>query len=369
MAVWGKDSHVKLSSTDGRLVVDGEATGSAYPAGTMAGAVYCGFGASVSVANAVAYSSEQHLSNILYNGSYHYTDSAAFGTGRVFSSDFWGGYQVFEDCVATGDCVTDEPTTLIVKNSVYGKSLGGNGFASLYFENSKVTGGCAEFQNTTSLVTDVAAMTVVNSSVECSGDAFASSTKGERAIITLVDSQIDMTAGTQLARVDGYDSVNAITLASVDPADVDAYQARFNGQLTFKLYGENTIATSDGTLGATVAEGAALTIFGSVVDESGAAVEIPGAVMETGDEYGTLTVVMCAVEHPVVETSSQPAAGAPAGEQGAAAEGGAPAGEQGAPAEGAPAGETPAEGGAPAGNAAPEGAPAGDAPTDAPAPK
>ena len=289
MAVWGKDSHVKLSSTDGRLVVDGEATGSAYPAGTMAGAVYCGFGASVSVANAVAYSSEQHLSNILYNGSYHYTDSAAFGTGRVFSSDFWGGYQVFEDCVANGDCVTDEPTTLIVKNSVYGKNLGGNGFASLYFENSKVTGGCAEFQNTTSLVTDVAAMTVVNSSVECSGDAFASSTKGERAIITLVDSQIDMTAGTQLARVDGYDSVNAITLASVDPADVDAYQARFNGQLTFKLYGDNTIATNDGTLGATVAEGATLTIFGSVVDESGATVEIPGAVMETGDEYGTLT--------------------------------------------------------------------------------
>ena len=267
----------------------------------------------------------------------------------MFSSDFWGGYQVFEDCVASGDCVTDEPTTLIVKNSVYGKSLGGNGFASLYFENSKVMGGCAEFQNTTSLVTDVAAMTVVNSSVECSGDAFASSTKGERAIITLVDSQIDMTAGTQLARVDGFDSVNAITLASVDSADVDAYQARFNGQLTFKLYGENTIATPDGTLGATVADGATLTIFGSVVDENGAAVEIPGAVMETGDEYGTLTVVMCAVEHPVVETSSQPAAGAPAGEQGAAPEG--------APAEGAPEGDAPAAGDAPA-----DGAPAGDAP-------
>lgn len=355
MAVWGKDSHVKLSSTDGRLVVDGEATGSAYPAGTMAGAVYCGFGASVSVANAVVYSSEQHLSNILYNGSYHYVDSAAVGTGRVFSSDFWGGYQVFEDCVASGDCVTDEPTTLIVKNSVYGKSLGGNGFASLYFENSKVTGGCAEFQNTTSLVTDVAAMTVVNSSVECSGDAFASSTKGERAIITLVDSQIDMTAGTQLARVDGYDSVNAITLASVDPADVDAYQARFNGQLTFKLYGDNTIATTDGTLGAAVAEGATLTIFGSVVDESGAAVEIPGAVVEVGDEYGTLTVVKCATEHPVAQTSSQPAAGAPAGEQGA---------------QGEPAGEAdPATGDAPADSAAPEGTPTSDSPVDALAPK
>ena len=154
-----------------------------------------------------------------------------------------------------------------------------------------------------------------------------------------------MTAGTQLARVDGYDSVNAITLASVDPADVDAYQARFNGQLTFKLYGENTIATPDGTLGATVADGATLTIFGSVVDESGAAIEIPGAAMETGDEYGTLTVVKRAVEHPVVETSSQPAEG-------------------GAPADGAP-----ATGDAPASNAAPEAAPASDAPADAPASK
>ena len=164
-----------------------------------------------------------------------------------------------------------------------------------------------------------------------------------------------MSAGTQLARVEGYDSVNAITLASVDPADVDAYQARFNGQLTFKLYGDNTIATPDGTLGATVAEGATLTIFGSVVDESGAAVEIPGAVVEAGDEYGTLTVVKCAVEHPVVETSSQPAADAPAGEQGA---------------QGAPAGEAaPATGDAPAGNAAPEDTPASDSPAGAPAPK
>ena len=352
MPVWGAGTVVKMHNEDGALVVDGEATGSAYPAGTMAGAVYCGFGAAVNVTNSVAYSSEQHLSNILYNGSYHYIDSAAFGSGRVYSSDFWGGYQVFEDCVATGDCVTDEPTTLIVKNSVYGKSLGGNGFASIYFENSKVTGGCAEFQNTTSLVTDVAAMTVVNSTVDCSGNSFVSSSKGERAIVTLVDSSIDMSSGTQLAKVDGYDTVNAISLGSVDPANVDAYQARFNGQLVIKLYGENTIATPDGTLDADVADGATLTVFGSIIDEGGAAIELPGAVYEAGDEYGTLTVVKCAEEHAAVETSSQPAASAPAGD-GAAAEG-----QGGAPAEGgAPADDAPADGAAPA----------GDAPAEAPA--
>ena len=342
MPVWGNGTIVKMTSTTGELVVDGEATGSSQMAGTMAGAVYCGFGAAVQISNAVAYSSEQHLSNILYNGSYHYIDSAAFGSGRVFSSDFWGGYQVFENCVATGDCVTDEPTTLIVRNSVYGKSLGGNGFASIYFENSIVNGGCAEFQNTTSLVTDVAAMTVVNSTVNCSGDAFASSSKGERAIVTLKDSSIDMSAGSQLAKVDGYDSVNAISLGSVDPANVDAYQARFNGQLIFKIYGDNTIATPDGTLGATVADGATLTIYGSIVDEAGNAVELPGAtVIEDAEEYGTLTVVTCTEEHPVAETSTQAAGGeggAPAGD-GAGADGAAPAEGEAAPAGDAPAGE------------------------------
>lgn len=53
-----------------------------------------------------------------------------------------------------------------------------------------------------------------------------------------------------------------------------------------------------------------------------------------GPEYGTLAVVKCAVEHPVVETSSQPAAGTPAGEQGAPAEGGAAADGAHADAEG-----------------------------------
>ncbi len=56
---------------------------------------------------------------------------------------------------------------------------------------------------------------------------------------------------------------------------VDAYQARFNGPLAFKLYGESTIATPDGTLGATVADGATLTVYGQIVDETGAAVELP----------------------------------------------------------------------------------------------
>lgn len=296
MPVWGNGTVVALSSTDGSLVIDGEASDSAYQAGTMAGTVFCGYGATLSVSNAVAYSSEQHLTNILYNGSCHYTDAAALGSGRVFSSDFWGGYQVFEDSVASGDSVTDEPTTLIVKNCVYGNTLGGNGYAAQYFENSKVSAGTAAFQNTTSLVTDTGSLTLVNTQLTCSGDTLVSSSKGERVIVTLVDSTVDMASGNQLASVDDYTSVNAISMGSVASGNEDAYQARFNGQMTIYLYGENTIATSDGTLGATVADGATLTVYGSIVDEAGNTVEIPGATVEASEGYGTLVVVGASAE-------------------------------------------------------------------------
>ena len=66
-----------------------------------------------------------------------------------------------------------------------------------------------------------------------------------------------------------------------------------------------------------------------------------------GPEYGMLTVVECAAEHP--------AAGAPAGEQGV---------------QGAPAGEAaPATGDEPADNATPEETPASDSPASVPTPK
>ena len=275
MAVWGKNSVVNLTSDNGTLVIDGEAKGSLSPASTMAGAVYVGFGGSLNVTNAVAYSSSQHLTNVLYNGNVHFKDAAAFGSGRVYSSDFWGGYQVFENSIATGGSVTDEPTTLIVKNSVYGNSVGGNGFASQYFENSILNVGTASFQNTTSLITDTGSLTLVNSKLNSTSGTFASSTKGERVIVTLVDSEIDMSKGNVLAKVDNYTTLN-----SQRPGFSD--NGLFDGEMVIDLVGENTIVTSDGTLTATVADGASLTINGSVVDENGNAIAIPGATINAG---------------------------------------------------------------------------------------
>ena len=307
MAIWGKNTVVNLRSTDGSLVIDGEASGSAYPAGTMAGTVYVGFGATLNVTNAVAYSSSQHLTNILYNGSVHFKDAAAFGSGRVYSSDFWGGYQVFEDSIATGGSVTDEPTTLVVKNSVYGNSVGGNGFASQYFENSILNVGTAAFQNTTSLITDAGSLTLVNSVVNNSSDTLASSTKGERVIVTLVDSEINMPGGNVLAKVDNYTTLNKIREGLSD-------SGLFDGEMIIELYGDNTIITSDGTLTAAIAEGGSLTVCGSIVDASGKAITIPGVTVKEGS--GTLTVLAAPTAAPEApaepEQPAEPAPEAPA---------------------------------------------------------
>ena len=289
-AIWGKDSVVNLRSTNGTLVLDGEASGSTSQAGTMAGTAYVGFGGSLNITNAVAYSSSQHLTNNLYNGTVHYVDGMAVGSGRVYSSDFWGGYQVFEDSVASGGSVTDEPTTLIVKNSVYANSVGGNGFASQYFENSVLNVSGAAFQNTTSLVTDAGSFTLVNSVMNDSGSVFISATGCERAIATVVDSEIYL-SGNVLASVGNREGVNNISMQTVATGDEDAYQALWDGEVAVYFYGDNVLQTSDGTLTAAVAEGAVLTVYSANLTEADITNTGAGTlVVVTDAAYGTVTV-------------------------------------------------------------------------------
>ena len=290
LGVWGKDTVVYLRSDDGTLVLDGEATGATTMAGTMAGTSFVGFGGSLNIANAVAYSASQHLTNNLYNGTIHYVDSYAYGSGRVYSSDFWGGYQVYEDTVAAGGNVTDEPTTLILKNTVFGNSLGGNGFASQYAENCILNAGTATFQNTTSLITDTGALTLVNSVLNNTSGTFAAATGCERAIITVVDSTINL-AGNVLASVGNRSGVNAITDVTVDPANLEAYQDLYDGEMAVYFYGDNVIDSADGILTVNVAEGGLLTVYSANL--TGDDIENLGAgelVVVTDAAYGTVTV-------------------------------------------------------------------------------
>ena len=290
LGVWGADTLVNLRSDNGTLVLDGEATGSTPPA-TMAGTAFVGFGGSLNITNAVAYSSSQHLTNNLYNGTVHYVDAAAFGSGRVYSSDFWGGYQVFEDTVASGGSVTDEPTTLIVKNGLYGNSIGGNGFASQYFENSLLNVGTATFQNTTSFVTDTGALTLVNSVLNNAGSKLFAATGCERAVITVVDSELNLAGGDVLASVGNRSGVNAITDVTVDPANLEAYRALYDGEMAVRFFGDVTIDTADGVLTVDVAEGGVLTVFSANLTE--ADIQNAGAgtlIVVTDPAYGTVTV-------------------------------------------------------------------------------
>ena len=290
LAVMGKDTVVNLRSDNGTLVIDGEASGSSTPPGTMAGAAYVSFGGSLNITNAVAYSSSQHLTNNLYNGTVHYVDAAAFGSGRVYSSDFWGGYQVFEDSVATGGSVTDEPTTLIVKNSVYGNSVGGNGFASQYFQNSILNVSTARFQDTTSLITDTGSLTVVNSVLNCSSDTLAAAAKGERAIITVVDSTVNL-AGSCLASVGNRSGVNAITAVTVDPAGYDEYAALYDGQMALRFFGSVILNTNGSPLTVNVEEGSVLYVCSANLTEADITNTGAGAlVMVTAPAFGTVTV-------------------------------------------------------------------------------
>lgn len=290
LGVWGKDTVVNLRSTDGTLVIDGEASGSSAMAGTMAGTAYVGFGGTLNVTNAVAYSSSQHLTNNLYNGTVIFRDAMAVGSGRVFSSDFWGGYQVFEDTVAAGGNVTDEPTTLIVKNGVFSNSVGGNGFASQYFENSVLNVSGARFQNTTSLVTDCGSLTLVNSVMNNSGSYLASATGCERAIITLVDSTVVMN-GDVLATVGNHEGVNHIALETVKAGTEDEYIAMWDGEMIVRFYGDCELDTATGTLTVDVAEGATVTVCSANLTEKDITNTGAGElIVVTDPAYGTVTV-------------------------------------------------------------------------------
>ncbi|MCD8143749.1 MAG: S-layer homology domain-containing protein [Oscillospiraceae bacterium] len=292
VAIVGEGTVVTLKSTNGSLVLSGSG-------GSMAGTAYVGFGAMLKITNSAAYSSSQHLTNNLYNGTVYYYESLAYGTGRLFSSDFWGGYQVYVNSVGYGGNVTDEPTTLIVKNSVYSNSVGGNGFASQYFENSVLNVGTASFHNTTSLITDIGSLTLVNSVMDNTSDTLVTVSKGENVIVTLVDSEVTL-SGTSVASIAASTSINhSDSLDKTSEAWVsEEYAAMFDSEVYLYVYGTNYIYTTDGSLTADVADGATLKIFVSetndALDALVASYEKSSATVEivTGDEYGTLEVVV-----------------------------------------------------------------------------
>lgn len=229
ITAWGHDTVINLSNDTGELLIEAP-QGSA----SMAGGLYNGFGASYYVDGGVVMSNGQHMSNTVYNGTIHYDGTEVINpNGRQFSSDFWGGYIVFDNAVAEGGFVTDEPTTVINKNAVlkYGNGGSINGYGSMYYENSVIEDGGFTFQNNTSLITDAGSLILVNS--EFNGESLGTVTRSEKAVIRLVDSVLNLTSGNILSIDD--------TLGSPISMDDATFHEMFAGQARIEIYGDVTI--------------------------------------------------------------------------------------------------------------------------------
>lgn len=272
VVAWGEDTVVELGTTTGELVISQPANGS------MAGGLYNAFGASYLVDGAVALSEGQHLSNTVYNGTIHYRNAAAIGGGRMFSSDFWGGNIVFENTVAVGGDVTDEPTAVIVKNSVFSGTGSMNGYASMYFENAWIEGGNFGTQNNTSVVSDAATLTLVNSYMN--GSTLLTMRRSSRAVAAIVDSQIDLSGSVLVTATNG----------SYGPGNLgEDFSDIFNIEGEIYVYGTSGVSFPGDQLTVSVDEGQTVRLY--VKEIAGGTIENTGTgdfEIVFGDEYGTL---------------------------------------------------------------------------------
>ncbi len=238
----GYGTLVKATATNGWPVLVG-ASG-----GTMAGGFYNGYGAAVNITNGIVYSPSQHPSNTVYNGTIHYDHSAVYGCGRQYSSDFWGGYIVFEDSVSVGAAVTDESTTVIYKNSYtnmasIGSSSGQievNGYGTMYFENSVIDNGSLRFQNNTSMLTDTSSLTLVNSI--WNGASIGTIRRSEKAEIILVDSTLNLTTDTLLT------ASNYVSCSYEDLKADDELVSLYGIDAAIYVMGTVNVNTPDGTV-------------------------------------------------------------------------------------------------------------------------
>lgn len=277
LTAWGHDTIIELTTTNGELVVSGPSNGS------MAGAFYNGFGASILVKNAVAYSGGQHLSNTVYNGTIHYLDACAIGAGRMYSSDFWGGNVVFENTVSSGGNVTDEPTAAIIKNGVYNGSGQIHGYATMYFENAIIENGGFTTKNNTSLVSDASTVTLVNTVME--GSSLLNVQRSSHNITTLVDSQVNLTADLLAKLSNVYSGEQMYTAGNLGDAFYDVFQT----QVKLYTYGINGINFVGDELTVNVGKDQTMTLYVSEII-GGEIRNIGEGTFEVvyGDEYGVL---------------------------------------------------------------------------------
>lgn len=194
---------------------------------------------------------------VTYNGRIVLDNVSIRGTDRTFSSDHFGGTIVYRhvDSVKTmaqrggGGFFLDENTT----GEFYDSSLVGDGFLAVvtgigraYFKDTTVRMGTGiELTNNTSLLTDIATVTLDGGDFTiASGDLFTSK-KAQRSIIRIRGSRLHLPAGANLLKLqhgsrarlylDGVDVRGNVEVEDGSSAELYLHDARLHGTLSGKV--------------------------------------------------------------------------------------------------------------------------------------
>lgn len=254
-----KGTVVSLIGTDGSINVDVET-------GSSAGGFLPLCDAAIYNKNIHLYSPGTHSSNLTYNGVLWYDDSAILGSGRIFSTDYWGGYLVYNGCTSvkdgTGGSVLDETSLVYYKNSyITGSSTSEiNGGGTVYYENCIADFyDYYEFHNNTSYWTDTGSLYAVNSVLHM-GTSFYWDAKAAKSVTTVADSTVTLTDDSEYAIALGYTKggKDFMTSEEIDPgAETESYVVKtlegaaadqVNGFNILRLYGDSTISGGQGKL-------------------------------------------------------------------------------------------------------------------------
>ncbi|MGM9614501.1 MAG: hypothetical protein ACI3W7_03085 [Oscillospiraceae bacterium] len=254
-----KGTVVSLIGTDGSVNVDVETHSSA-------GGFLPLCDAAIYNKNIHIYSPGTHTSNLTYNGVLWYDDSSILGSGRIFSTDYWGGYLVYNACTSvkdgTGGSVLDETSMVYYKNSyITGSSTSEiNGGGTVYYENCIADfGAYYEFHNNTSYWTDTGSLYAVNSVLNM-GESFYWDAKAAKSITTVVDSIVTVADDSEYVIALGYTKggndfmtgeaieAGAETESYVVKSLTGAAADQVNGFNILRLYGDSQITGGEGKL-------------------------------------------------------------------------------------------------------------------------
>lgn len=251
---------VNLIGTDGSLNIDVET-------GSSAGGLMPLCSGTIYSRHLHIYSPGTHTSNLTYNGVLWYDSGTILGAGRIFSTDYWGGYLVYNESVSfkeegAGGSVLDETSLVYYRNSyIHGSSTSEiNGCGTVYYENCIADfDAFYEFHNNTSYWTDTGSLYAVNSVLNF-GESFYWDAKAAKSVVTVADSRVALNDDSVYAIALGYTNGGKDFMTSEEMAagaETEDYVVKsltgdaaeqVNGYSILRLYGDSSVTGGAGGL-------------------------------------------------------------------------------------------------------------------------